>query len=116
MPVSTIVLSLVLAVAFFGAGVSKLTNQPAMRAAATHFGIDWERYRQIGMLEVAGAAGMLLGLAITVLGAVAAIALTLLMVAAVSTHLRANDPPAQLAPAAVLGLLSAITAVLYLTH
>jgi uncharacterized membrane protein YphA (DoxX/SURF4 family) len=115
-PVSTIALSILLAIAFIGAGVSKLTGQSAMREAATHFGITWERYRSIGVLEVAGAAGLLLGLAVTALGAVAALALTLLMIAAVATHRRAGDAPAQMAPATVLGLLSAITAALYLSH
>jgi uncharacterized membrane protein YphA (DoxX/SURF4 family) len=115
-PVSIIVLSILLAVAFIGAGVSKLTGQSAMRDAATHFGITWERYRLIGVLEVAGAAGVLLGLAVTALGALAALGLTLLMIAALATHRRASDPPAQMAPATVLGLLSAITAALYLSH
>jgi uncharacterized membrane protein YphA (DoxX/SURF4 family) len=116
MPVSIIVLSIVLALAFVGAGASKLTGQSAMRAAATHFEIDWERYRLIGVVELAGAAGVLLGLAVTALGALAAIGLTLLMIAALVTHRRAGDPPSQMAPAAVLGVLSAITAVLYVTH
>lgn len=98
MPVSIIVLSILLAVAFVGAGVTKLTGQSAMRDAATHFGIAWERYRLIGVLEVAGAAGVLLGLAVTALGAIAAIALTLLMIAALTTHRRAGDPPAQNGP------------------
>ncbi|MGH2867694.1 MAG: DoxX family protein, partial [Solirubrobacteraceae bacterium] len=91
MPVSIIVLSILLAVAFIGAGMSKLTGQSAMRDAATHFGIPWERYRLIGVLEVAGAAGVLLGLAVTALGAVAAVALMLLMVAALTNHRRVSD-------------------------
>jgi uncharacterized membrane protein YphA (DoxX/SURF4 family) len=116
LPISIIVLSFVLAIAFIGAGVTKLAGQSAMRDAATHFGIPWERYRLIGVLEVAGAAGVLLGLAVTALGAVAAIALMLLMIAAITNHRRVGDPPSQMAPATVLGLLSAVTAVLYLTH
>ncbi len=87
-----------------------------MRNAADHFGISWERYRGIGLLEVAGAAGVLVGFAFTALGAAAAIGLTLLMVAAVATHRRAGDPPAQMAPATALGVLSAVNAVLYLAH
>ncbi|MGH2866737.1 MAG: DoxX family protein, partial [Solirubrobacteraceae bacterium] len=67
-------------------------------------------------LEVAGAAGVLLGLAVTALGAVAAVALMLLMVAALTNHRRVSDPAVQMAPATVLGLLSAVTAVLYLAH
>ena len=109
-------MSIVLAVAFTGAGLSKLTGQSAMRSAADHFGIPWVRYRGIGLLELAGAVGVLVGFALTALGAAAAIGLTLLMVAAVATHRRAGDSAGQMAPAAVLGVLSAVDAVLYLAH
>lgn len=115
-PVSVIVLSIVLAVAFTGAGLWKLTGQSAMRDAATHFGIAWERYRLIGVIELAGAAGVLIGFALTALGALAAIGLTLLMIAAIAVHRRAGDPLGQMAPAGVLGVLAAVTAVLYLAH
>lgn len=116
MPISIIVLSIVLAVAFTGAGMSKLIGHSAMRQAADHFGISWERYRGIGVLELAGAAGVLVGFAVTAIGALAAVGLTLLMLAALVTHRRAGDPLAQMAPASVLGVLSAADAVLYLAH
>jgi uncharacterized membrane protein YphA (DoxX/SURF4 family) len=116
MPVSIVVLSILLAVAFTGAGLAKLAGHSTQRQAADHFGIAWLRYRAIGLFEVAGAAGVLVGFALTALGAAAAIGLTVLMVAALATHHRANDPPTQMAPAAVLGALSAATAALYLSH
>ena len=87
-----------------------------MRDAAAHFGIPWERYRLIGVLELAGAAGVLVGFALTVLGAAAAIGLTLLMIAAVTTHRRAGDGLGEMAPAGFLGVISAVAAVLYVTH
>jgi DoxX-like family len=102
--------------AFTAAALSKLTGLSPMKQAADHFGIAWERYRGIGVLELAGAGGVLLGFAVTAIGAAAAIGLPLLMIAAVSTHRRAGDPPAQMAPAAVLGVISAVTAGLYLAH
>ena len=116
MPISIVALSIVLAVAFTGAGLMKLTGHSSQRQAAEHFGIPWARYRAIGVLELAGAAGVVVGFALTALGAAAAIGLTLLMVSALATHSRASDPPAQVAPAAVLGVLSAANAVLYLAH
>lgn len=116
MPVSVVVLSIVLAVAFTAAGLMKLTGHSSQRQAADHFRISWERYRAIGVLEVAGAAGVLAGFALTGLGAAAAIGLTLLMVAALTTHIRTGDPPSQMAPATVLGVLSVVDAVLYLAH
>lgn len=116
MPIPIVVLSILLAVAFTGAGLSKLTGQSAMREAAVHFGIPWERYRLIGVLELAGAAGVLVGFALTVLGAAAAIGLMLLMIAAVTKHRRAGDALGQMAPAGVLAVISAVTAALYVTH
>ncbi len=116
MPIAIIVLSILLAVAFTGASLSKLTGQSAMRDAATHFGIPWARYRLIGVLELAGAAGVLVGFALTILGAAAAVGLTLLMIAAVATHRRAGDGLGQMAPPGVLGVISAVAAVLYIMH
>jgi len=116
MPISIVVLSIVLAVAFTAAGLMKLVGHPSQQQAADHFGIPWARYRAIGVLEIAGAAGVVVGFALTGLGAAAAIGLTLLMVSALTTHSRAGDPPAQMAPAAVLGGLSAVNAMLYLAH
>lgn len=59
---------------------------------------------------------MLVGFALTVLGAAAAIGLMLLMIAAVTKHRRAGDALGQMAPAGVLAVISAVTAVLYVTH
>jgi len=112
----TPVLSIILALAFTGAGLSKLTGQSQMRQAATHFGIAWERFRLIGGPELAGAGGVLIGFALTAIGALAAIGLTLLMLAALATHRRADDPVGQMIPPGALALISAVTAVLYIAH
>jgi len=116
MPISIVLLSIVLAVGFTAAGLAKPTGHPSQQQAADHFGIPWVRYRAIGVLEVAGAAGVVVGFALTALGTAAAIGLTLLMVSALTTHSRTGDPAAKMAPAAVLGVLSAVDAVLYLAH
>lgn len=116
MSVLAVVLSILLAVAFVGAGASKLAGVPAMRETATHLGIPWPRYRSIGVLEVAGAAGLLIGLAVHALGALAAICLTLLMIGAVAFHLRAKDGPPVFAPAVVLGVLCVVAAIAILAR
>jgi uncharacterized membrane protein YphA (DoxX/SURF4 family) len=115
-PASIVVLSIVLAVAFVAAALQKLTGRPSQRQAADRFAIPFERYRAIGVLELAGAAGVLVGFAWTALGAAAAIGLTLLTVGALFTHVRVKDPPAKMRPALLLGTLSAVIAVLYLAH
>jgi tetratricopeptide (TPR) repeat protein len=60
-------------------------------------------------LEVAGAVGLVFGLASAPLGVAAAIGLALLMTVAAVVHLRHGDPPVRALPAAVL----ALTAVAY---
>jgi DoxX-like family len=42
---------------------AKLSAQPAMQASADHFGIEWPRYRLIGVAELVAAIGLLAGLA-----------------------------------------------------
>jgi uncharacterized membrane protein YphA (DoxX/SURF4 family) len=110
--VLTIVLAVVLAVSVLGAGVAKLAGAPAMRQSADHLGFTWPAYRRIGALEIAGALGVLAGLAVPLLGVLAAACLALLLVLAVATHLRRGDGPAVAAPAAGLAVLAVVVVVL----
>jgi len=110
--IATLVLSALLAIAFIGAGVSKVMKVPAMVTAAETHGFTADGYRNIGLLEVAGAAGLLIGLWWAPLGIAAALGLTLLMAGAVIVHVRAKDKVAETVPAAVLTLLAAATLVL----
>jgi len=86
MSVVTLVLSILLALAFAAAGTQK-----ALRA------------------KTAVAAGLIIGLFWTPLGIAAAVGLVLLMIGAVISHARVKDEVAMLLPAAVLALLSAAT-------
>ena len=66
----------------------------------------------IGLLELAGVAGVLVGLRWAPIGVAAAIGLALLMLGAIVFHRRASDSAADTAPA-VIGLgLAAATAIL----
>jgi hypothetical protein len=51
--------TLVLAAACLLPALTKLAGLPRMRASAAHFGIAWERYRLIGLAELAAAADLL---------------------------------------------------------
>jgi uncharacterized membrane protein len=73
--------AVLLAVLFVLLGVSKLLALPHMRELAAHAGFSVAAYRGIGALEVAGAAGLLLGLTVPLLGACAGVGLLLLLVA-----------------------------------
>ena len=96
-----VALSLLLAAACLLPGVAKLTGHPKMRASAAHFGIRWQRYRLIGVAELAAAAGILAGLWWHPLGLAAAAGMALLLLGAVITHRRAADGGKEMAPALV---------------
>jgi len=113
-PVITIVLSVLLAVALLGAGGAKLAGAPALKESAAHLGFSWPAYQRIGGLEVAGAVGVLVGLVVPLLGALAAACLAVLLVLATATHLRRGDSLAVAAPAAVLAVLAVVVTVLLL--
>ena len=98
-------LAALIAVAFVVLGACKIRAVPSMQARAAHVGFSVGAYRRIGVLEVAGAAGVLLGLAIPPLGVLAAAGLLLLMVGALGAHLRQRDGVAEVAPALVVVVL-----------
>lgn len=79
----------------------KLLGHHKMREAAAHFGIVWPRYRLIGVAELAGAAGVLIGLWWHPLGLAAAAGMALLLLGAVITHRRAADGGKEMAPALI---------------
>ncbi|WP_416980524.1 DoxX family protein [Streptomyces sp. T028] len=102
----TTVLAIALSLVFLPLGLAKLAAMPVMRQAAGHLGMSVQLYRVVGALELAGVAGLLMGLAWTPLGVAAASGLALLMAAAAVVHLRHGDPPVRCAPAAVLALIA----------
>jgi hypothetical protein len=70
------------------------------------------QWRAIGLLELAGVAGVLLGLAWAPIGVAAAVGLALLSLGAIGFHVRASDGAADTTPA-VIGLgLAVATAIL----
>jgi len=103
----------------------------ALTAAANLFsaGCDFVRYKQVsiamakagvpeswmttlGVLKAGGALGLLAGIGLPLIGAAAAIGLTLFFIAAIITHLRARDY--SLGPATFFLLLAIGTLVLRL--
>jgi uncharacterized membrane protein len=74
------------------------------------------RWQQIGLLEVAGAVGVVIGLTLPPLGIAAAAGLVLLSLGAIATHVRAGDEPAAALPAFAALAMSAAALVLQGTH
>jgi uncharacterized membrane protein len=100
-------LVILLSVIFLVLGTAKILALGPMRERAAEVGFSTAAYRRIGLLEVAGAIGLLVGLVEPVIGALAAAGLLLLLVGAVAAHLRHGDGPREFAPAVVCGLLMA---------
>jgi len=103
----SITLAALVAVIFIPLGAAKILAVPPMRARAAHAGFSVAAYRRIGVLEVAGAIGVLIGLIIPPLGGLAGAGLLLLLAGAIVTHVRHHDAARELAPAVVSAALVA---------
>ena len=68
----------------------------------------------VGVMEVLGGAGVMLGLIVAPLGALAASGLALLMFLGLIVRIRVHDAVRLMVPAALLGAANAILAVLFL--
>ena len=104
---ATVVLTALLAIPFAAIGSAKLLAVAPMRARAEHVGLSVEAYRVIGALEVAGAIGLVDGLAVPLLRTLAALGLLLLMAGAMVAHVRVKDGLKEMALAIVLGGIAA---------
>ena len=110
--VATIVLSAILALLFAAGGAGKLAGIRPQVETAQRLNIPWQRYRLIGIPEIAASGGLLAGLALAWLGAAAASGLVLLMTGALGFRVRVHDRFPFLLGDAVFLLLAATTAVL----
>lgn len=110
--VVTLILAILLALAFGASGAQKLAGAKMASDSAGHLGIPFSRFRLIGVPELLGAIGLLVGLAVWPLGVAAAAGLVVVMAGAVVYHLRAGDKIAGFGPALVLGLLTVVELIL----
>ena len=104
---ASITLAVLVTLIFALLGTAKIMAVPPMRYLASEAGFSVDAYRGIGVLEVAGAVGVALGLAVPLLGRVAAVGLLLLLAGALITHIRQGDGPRTYAPVIVCGVLVA---------
>ncbi len=109
--VAKIIVTALLAAMFAFAGLIKVIGVRQSLAIRDHLGVDPTRWRLIGLLELAGVAGVLAGLKWAPIGIAAAIGLTLLILGAIVFHVRASDSVADTAPA-VIGLGLAVATVI----
>jgi len=105
------ILGIILAGTFAVAGVTKLADLDRMRE---HLGYAARTYRLIGLSEVAGAAGIIVGLVwrkVEWIGVAAATGICSLMVGAMIAHARVEDEGKKVLPAAVMFVLSILFAI-----
>jgi uncharacterized membrane protein YphA (DoxX/SURF4 family) len=107
MSVTSAALAVPLALVFIGLGSAKILALQPMRERAAEVGFSTTAYRRIGLLEVAGAIGLLLGSVTPLIGALAGVGLLLLLGGAVVAHVREGDGPKKFAPAVICGVLVA---------
>jgi uncharacterized membrane protein YphA (DoxX/SURF4 family) len=116
MGLALIVLATLLGIAALGSGVQKLRRDPAIMASMKSVGVDASRVPALAILEILGAAGLVVGIWIAPVGIAAAVGLTLYFLGAIIAHLRMKAPAKEGLPAAVLFLLALATALLEITR
>src|SRR3954447_12138280 len=94
---------------YLAAGFSKAIAAPRSVAQAAELKIGPRSYQLIGIVELFGGAGVVIGLWLPQLGIAAGIGLGLMMIGAIVAHLRVGQSPKRAAPA----LLGAALAVSY---
>lgn len=102
------ILGIALIAVFALAGATKVLDFDRMRE---HFGYSKRQYQVIGLLEIAGAAGVVVGLLLKKwewVGGAAAVGLGCLMVGALITHARVEDEGKKALPALLLLVVASV--------
>lgn len=108
--VATLALSISLATMFLLAAYTKVTKNTRSIRIRDQLSVEPQLWTYTGLLEAAGAAGLLAGLAFPPIGVAAGIGLAVLMALAVVAHLGANDGR-HTGPALALGLASILATI-----
>jgi uncharacterized membrane protein YphA (DoxX/SURF4 family) len=106
------VLQVLLGLAFLGAGVSKLAGAQMQVEIFDRLRLSQSFRPIVGIVEIIGALGILAGVAVHWVAAVAAIGLVGVMLGALLTHIRSRDAVQNVVPPAVLLCVAAIVVAL----
>jgi hypothetical protein len=121
MSVFAALLSIMLCLAFAMAGAQKILFNPVMSKSAEHLGFTKRGYRRIGVLELVGAVGVIVGVVahgssfLGVVNELAVAGLAVMMSLAVRMHLRHGDGAKMSSPALVLGFLALLELIFRLS-
>ncbi|CAL9626715.1 DoxX family protein [Streptomyces sp. enrichment culture] len=106
--IATVIVTTLFALVLFLSAYGKLTRDPQQMRTLEHVGFPERHVSLLAVAEIAGAAGILTGLASPPLGVAAAIGLIAYFTGAVVSHLRVRDrrilPPGALLLTAVAAL------------
>ena len=109
------VLSLGVAGLFLITGSVKVAGLPQSLAIRDHLGVAPRSWRLVGLLEIAGAVGVFVGLSVHLLGRLALVGLAALMVGAIASRVRVHDPVKVVAVDVLVLAVVVVTAVLRAT-
>lgn len=109
MDTTSTVLSIVLAVICLASAGADFARVPRVVQSLEHLEVPTRLMPVLGAIKVVGALGLLIGLGADGLGSLAAFGFVVYFLLATGAHVRARDSVANLAPAAVLLVVSAVT-------
>ncbi|MDQ8701069.1 DoxX family protein [Streptomyces sp. LHD-70] len=108
--IAYIAVAALLALALAGSAAATFAKNGQVAADLSRMGVPAPWLPWLAAVKLAGAAGLLAGLAVPQIGVAAAVGVVLFFAGAVVTHLRARDY--KFAPAVVLGALAAVALAL----
>jgi DoxX-like family len=103
----TAVVTVLASLLFLAAAWVKFTDDEHSMQTRDRLGISPSRYRFIGVLEVAGAVGALVGLAGRPIGVAALAGLVLVAIGACAAQIRLHNPASEARPAVLALMLAA---------
>ncbi|HEY4600014.1 MAG TPA: DoxX family protein [Cerasibacillus sp.] len=111
MHIVAIILQVILGLGFIMFGIMKFTAKE-MVEGFEHFGLpQWLRV-VTGILELLGAAALIIGIWVPILAIIGGVGLAIIMFFAALTHIRAKDPIQQAFMPTLLLILSVVVAIL----
>lgn len=112
MTIALVIVASLLGVAAAASGLGKLAKKPAVVEQLAGLGVAASAIPVLGLIEIAGTIGLIVGIWVAPLGSAAAIGFVLYFLGAVLAHVRHHDKAKDLAPAAILFVVSIATMLL----
>lgn len=112
MNIALVILATLLGLMTAFSAVGKFSRNHKAVDMLRQLGITDSQISLLGIVEVLGALGLLIGIWVPILGLLAAIGFVLYFLGALIKHVRAKDPMKDMAPALVLLILSIIVTIL----